>query len=111
SSFFFLQAEDGIRDFHVTGVQTCALPISYNGQPATQKQSRDKIFECYPQSLHEEGTCARQIISTLVSKAFRRPSTDADVLAMMEIGRAPGRERTRITAEGAVEKGNDSERK
>src|SRR5207302_8246901 len=28
--FFFFQAEDGIRDFHVTGVQTCALPISYS---------------------------------------------------------------------------------
>src|SRR5215510_14571682 len=26
-SFFFFQAEDGIRDCHVTGVQTCALPI------------------------------------------------------------------------------------
>src|SRR5436309_1791808 len=26
-SCFFFQAEDGIRDFHVTGVQTCALPI------------------------------------------------------------------------------------
>src|SRR5690606_41120823 len=25
---FFFQAEDDIRDFHVTGVQTCALPIS-----------------------------------------------------------------------------------
>src|SRR5690625_7551428 len=28
SPFFFFQAEDGIRDGHVTGVQTCALPIS-----------------------------------------------------------------------------------
>src|SRR5690606_40506125 len=28
--FFFFQAEDGIRDFHVTGVQTCALPIFLN---------------------------------------------------------------------------------
>src|SRR5690625_5865167 len=27
ASFFFFQAEDGIRDGHVTGVQTCALPI------------------------------------------------------------------------------------
>src|SRR5689334_24029592 len=27
--FFFFQAEDGIRDGTVTGVQTCALPISY----------------------------------------------------------------------------------
>src|SRR6266496_5589541 len=26
-SFFFFQAEDGIRDLYVTGVQTCALPI------------------------------------------------------------------------------------
>src|SRR5690606_40578191 len=30
---FFLQAEDGIRDFHVTGVQTCALPICAAGAP------------------------------------------------------------------------------
>ena len=28
--FFFFQAEDGIRDIGVTGVQTCALPISVN---------------------------------------------------------------------------------
>src|SRR5256885_4678858 len=31
--FFFFQAEDGIRDYKVTGVQTCALPIS---QPPRQ---------------------------------------------------------------------------
>ena len=31
--FFFFQAEDGIRDIGVTGVQTCALPISQD--PAT----------------------------------------------------------------------------
>src|SRR5690625_5833632 len=30
--FFFFQAEDGIRDGHVTGVQTCALPISLHGE-------------------------------------------------------------------------------
>src|SRR5690606_41184437 len=34
----FFQAEDGIRDFHVTGVQTCALPIY--GQSAEGIQSR-----------------------------------------------------------------------
>src|SRR5258707_6080355 len=28
--FFFFQAEDGIRDIGVTGVQTCALPICFN---------------------------------------------------------------------------------
>src|SRR2546426_5862879 len=31
-SFFFFQAEDGIRDYKVTGVQTCALPI-WGGAP------------------------------------------------------------------------------
>src|SRR5256885_7150058 len=30
--FFFFQAEDGIRDYKVTGVQTCALPISIGGE-------------------------------------------------------------------------------
>src|SRR5438034_7259057 len=32
-TFFFFQAEDGIRDHCVTGVQTCALPISDIEQP------------------------------------------------------------------------------
>src|SRR5215469_16591095 len=32
SFFFFFQAEDGIRDLYVTGVQTCALPISGTGE-------------------------------------------------------------------------------
>src|SRR5690606_40869674 len=33
-SCFFFQAEDGIRGFHVTGVQTCALPICLSGRHA-----------------------------------------------------------------------------
>src|SRR5215471_19294224 len=33
SFFFFFQAEDGIRDLYVTGVQTCALPISFPAPP------------------------------------------------------------------------------
>src|SRR5438270_3558083 len=32
--FFFFQAEDGIRDLTVTGVQTCALPISHYSKSA-----------------------------------------------------------------------------
>src|SRR5256885_17182668 len=34
--FFFFQAEDGIRDYKVTGVQTCALPIS-PVEPSTRR--------------------------------------------------------------------------
>src|SRR5256885_6278354 len=38
SCFFFFQAEDGIRDYKVTGVQTCALPILPLGVRARLKQ-------------------------------------------------------------------------
>src|SRR5690606_40336922 len=38
-SGFFFQAEDGIRGFHVTGVQTCALPIS--------KVGGAQVIECH----------------------------------------------------------------
>src|SRR5256885_10853724 len=39
SFFFFFQAEDGIRDYKVTGVQTCALPISITFAPGTDMSS------------------------------------------------------------------------
>src|SRR5437879_3129504 len=40
--YFFFQAEDGIRDTSVTGVQTCALPISrvFDGPAFTQARSK-----------------------------------------------------------------------
>src|SRR6266496_1620828 len=44
--FFFFQAEDGIRDLYVTGVQTCALPI-WARTPA--------IFDAYRKKAHEVG--------------------------------------------------------
>ncbi|MDY6949291.1 MAG: DUF1592 domain-containing protein [Pseudomonadota bacterium] len=65
----------------------------YNGVPAQSKQSRDKIFECYPTELSQEESCARQIINTLVSKAFRRPANAADVdhaMAFFRAGREEG---------------------
>src|SRR5256885_7028760 len=36
--FFFFQAEDGIRDYKVTGVQTCALPILVADRNAPRPQ-------------------------------------------------------------------------
>src|SRR5699024_220089 len=41
--FFFFQAEDGIRDRNVTGVQTCALPISFYHYQARQNDKRSII--------------------------------------------------------------------
>src|SRR3989449_5632601 len=42
--FFFFQAEDGIRDVAVTGVQTCALPI-FAGKAGSFVLQRTGIFE------------------------------------------------------------------
>src|SRR5256886_3055707 len=36
SFFFFFQAEDGIRDLTVTGVQTCALPICFESRSTSK---------------------------------------------------------------------------
>src|SRR5256885_4791845 len=49
--FFFFQAEDGIRDYKVTGVQTCALPIFSRGQrssscPAGSRGFLDLLPSC-----------------------------------------------------------------
>src|SRR5690554_2325174 len=49
ASFFFFQAEDGIRDADVTGVQTCALPISWKANkysvPMAWQQGRVGVQE------------------------------------------------------------------
>src|SRR5256886_12755797 len=44
SSFFFFQAEDGIRDLTVTGVQTCALPIFALMRADSKLTARQKPF-------------------------------------------------------------------
>src|SRR5262249_56834147 len=40
---FFFQAEDGIRDWSVTGVQTCALPISHGRPAGCRAESRLRV--------------------------------------------------------------------
>src|SRR5947209_18207594 len=41
---FFFQAEDGIRDIGVTGVQTCALPISRNIRAARASEIENTVY-------------------------------------------------------------------
>src|SRR2546430_2838826 len=58
--FFFFQAEDGIRDLTVTGVQTCALPI-FRESPATSAGAvRTPINCCFSRDSIVEpgGICA-----------------------------------------------------
>src|SRR5436309_9395172 len=42
--YFFFQAEDGIRGFHVTGVQTCALPISLGGSGSGERFGEERVL-------------------------------------------------------------------
>src|SRR5260370_22711757 len=51
--FFFFQAEDGIRDSSVTGVQTCALPIYESSRPARTLRTK-----CRPEGTVSEGLLA-----------------------------------------------------
>src|SRR2546430_6958746 len=43
--FFFFQAEDGIRDLTVTGVQTCALPIFAKNRKLIYREAKGVICE------------------------------------------------------------------
>jgi hypothetical protein len=63
----------------------------FKGAVATDTQSRRRIFECHPQKASEEARCARRIITTLTTKAFRRPASEADLKVMTAFYRS-GRE-------------------
>src|SRR2546425_12734652 len=56
--FFFFQAEDGIRDKLVTGVQTCALPISH-GHPrrAETAERTAPLLELHRHPVDAQGHC------------------------------------------------------
>jgi Protein of unknown function (DUF1592)/Protein of unknown function (DUF1588)/Protein of unknown function (DUF1587)/Protein of unknown function (DUF1585)/Protein of unknown function (DUF1595) len=59
----------------------------FKASAATDTQSRRRIFECYPRSAGEEAACARKIITTLTTKAFRRPASEADIAVMTDFYR------------------------
>src|SRR5690606_40503983 len=96
---FFFQAEDGIRDFHVTGVQTCALPISEICWP---------IAALMKPGTAERGSmpCAAAIAPKAIGSAIG-PSIalvsqsgiatgHAEAATIKEIGRASCRERVEL---------------
>src|SRR2546427_7875025 len=67
--FFFFQAEDGIRDLTVTGVQTCALPIARPG--ASRSEISQAIVRCVP----AHGLVAGARLSRLAPLRFRPAKT------------------------------------
>src|SRR5690606_40113673 len=96
---FFFQAEDGIRDFHVTGVQTCALPIfgvvmflfiiGLEMEPSRLWNLRRQIFGL---GMVQVGTCGALLTGVGLLLGFPAP-----VAFVAEIGRATCRERPEVT--------------
>src|SRR5690606_19977244 len=79
--FFFFQAEDGIRDFHVTGVQTCALPILFILLDATWTEAR-KMFRKSP---YLDGLPVLSLQPEQLSRYQLRRSTRAEHLCTAEV--------------------------
>src|SRR2546429_2471133 len=88
---FFFQAEDGIRDVAVTGVQTCALPIflrvlgggEFLGPPAVQPRGTERTFTMI----------RRSFLGMLSAGSFAGLFTAGRSAAATKIGRASCRER------------------
>src|SRR4029077_10904139 len=68
--------------FNATGIST------WDDTP-----SRRRIFVCYPSSRGNEAPCAKQIVSTLARRAYRRTVTDADLQRIMSFYETARRER------------------
>src|SRR5690606_40658092 len=96
-------AEDGIRDFHVTGVQTCALPIS--GGPGKIRscprcsQDAVRVYYAPPVHYHAQGFHTTDYDKTgdrleKMNKTWSKQFGEAP--PPMEIGRASCRERVWI---------------
>lgn len=65
----------------------------YNGVMAVDSVARQQLFECYPQNLDQETDCAKQIVTTLTTLAYRKPATTEDINSVMKfygIGRERG---------------------
>src|SRR5215211_6086707 len=77
--FFFFQAEDGIRDHCVTGVQTCALPISQRADEGKQ------TYEVQRGSIYDSIKALGRIVGSSESPLYfkqggRLRSVNADVM-------------------------------
>jgi hypothetical protein len=57
----------------------------YEIKGAGNTESRRRIFSCRPSAALPEAACARQILSTLARRAYRRPLTAADLTPLMKI--------------------------
>jgi hypothetical protein len=64
-------------------IEMVTISGPYNGKVAQDTPSRRRIFVCHPSGPSDETACAKQILSTLERRAYRRPVTDADLQDVM----------------------------
>src|SRR2546429_2955962 len=89
-SVFFFQAEDGIRDVAVTGVQTCALPICVR---ADSRYMRLPVKQRHRKRLSRTHTVRAGQQHNWTAKTWAVAEVHHDRLRHSEIGRASCRER------------------
>src|SRR5947209_9878246 len=92
--FFFFQAEDGIRDIGVTGVQTCALPIlAPPAAPVKPSPADEQAFKTVQAVLGKTGTLAGTVLQIGVPRAERIEEKGMEVPAAMGMANALNFER------------------
>src|SRR5256885_10042887 len=92
SDVLFFQAEDGIRDYKVTGVQTCALPISAaNSLPV--RHASGYWLDMHLSFLRLRAFLLVQLQSHYWLQHASEPHISLTELTKFEIGRASCRER------------------
>src|SRR5947209_13941882 len=94
--FFFFQAEDGIRDIGVTGVQTCALPIwnaLRTSSAAAFVGSERRAKRRRPQNSSVKHSFEPDVARVLVTSSDKRAAIH------LQIGRASCRERVENSRE------------
>ena len=67
------------------GIATLQIAGPYDGTVPEDTPSRRQIFRCQPASEGEQASCAREILSTLAHRAYRRPLVDADIDELMRL--------------------------
>src|SRR5690606_40283915 len=106
----FYQAEDGIRDFHVTGVQTCALPIliyTNPGASAPFPSARDPQYR--PAAMSDQHKAKVVVVGAGPAgsaTALHLAQLGVHDVTIVEIGRASCRERERASATPRSERQN-----
>jgi len=66
------------------GVASISITGPYDATGMGETPSRGKIFVCRPSSAQEEEPCAREILSTLARRAYRRPLIEEDIQTLLD---------------------------